>query len=203
MGHLFVGHAFTKAQIDDLRPALQAGIPMVGGDLWFADEHPGTGSLFGKVTEGIDNALACLFEISDRTRANVFLELGYALGRNKPCVLICRRGTRIPTDLKGFEFLEYESYKDLSQQLHATIGRRLGGIPLSKSVIRLLSALGRGGSLQRNQLLSQCEQQQVAAAELESTVAELERAGVISLSEHEIRISDPVRLSQLHALAAQ
>ncbi len=139
MNHLFVGHVFNREQIDDLRPAIRAGIPIVNGDIWFADEHPGTGSLYQKITDGIKNARACIFEITDTTRANVFIELGFALAMGKHCVLICRKGTQMPADIAGFEHLQYESYADLSRQLKETIGKRLEGTPIPKALVLALA----------------------------------------------------------------
>lgn len=202
MAHLFVGHAFTRDQIDDLRRALREGIPMVGGSLWFADEHPGVGSLFEKIKEGIDESVACLFDISDRPRPNVFLELGYALGREKPCVLLCRSGTRIPTDLKGFEFLEYESYADLSQKLYASIGPRLG-VPLSKAVILSLASLAHNPPVRRADLAAEATRCGVPSDELRATLSELERQGLITVSDATVEILIQRKLDELASLASR
>jgi hypothetical protein len=159
--------------------------------------------LFAKVREGIDHAAACLFEISDNTRANVFLELGYAYGRGKRCVLICRRGTAIPTDLKGLELLEYESYKDLSQQLHATIGHRLGGIPVSKEVIVVLATLAPTALMRRADLFTEAMRRGLSEDELRTTLTELDRMGVIAVSEETIEVRERDTLSSWASLAAQ
>jgi len=203
MSHLFVGHAFTRKQINELRRALREGIQMVGASLWFADEHAGVGSLFEKVKEGIDQARACIFDISDTSRPNVFLELGYANGRSKPCILICRRGTKIPTDLKGFEFLEYKSYEDLSKQLHATLGLRIGGRQLSKAVILSLAVLAHTPPVRRVDLESDAKKRGVIFDELYSTLAVLEQDGIIAVSDETVEILALNKLDELQALASR
>ena len=46
-----------------------------------------------------------------------YLELGCAFALSKRCFIICRSGTPIPSDLAGFNRIEYESYAKLSAQL--------------------------------------------------------------------------------------
>jgi len=186
MAHIFVGHVFSREQMDDLRPAICEGIPMAGADIWFADDHPGVGSLFDKVTEGIDRSLACIFEVTDTSRANVFLELGFALGKGKTCVLICRKGTRIPEDIAGFERLEYESYKNLTQQLKAKIGRILGGIPIDKTLILVLEASPQ--DLSRNVCARDAMARGAAQSDVETSLAGLEFLRIISIEGDRIRV---------------
>src|SRR6267142_1265450 len=202
MPHLFVGHVFNKEQISELRPAIRKGIPMAGAEVWFADEDPGTGSLFEKLKAAIDAAFACLFEISDGTRPNVFVELGYALGRDKACLLICRRGTPIPTDLKGFElFVEYESYEELSEELKKKIGRilakSLGGVALSKAVIIALAAKRRPAApIGRSALVKQVMRQGASKQEVDLTLDYLAHSGIIIVRRDTIKVANRDTLAQ-------
>jgi hypothetical protein len=196
MTHLFVGHVFNREQIDDLRPAVRAGIPMDGAEIWFADEHPGTGSLYHKVTAGIEDSFACMFEITDTTRANVFLELGFALAKEKPCVLICRKGTQVPVDIAGFERLEYESYADLTRQLKTTIGKRLGGTPISKALVLTLA----DGPDEREtaDVLRECLERGETASEAEESLSFLAADGILSIEGRHVVV---LRRNKLEGLA--
>ena len=186
MTHLFVGHVFNREQIDDLRPAIRAGVPIAGAEIWFADEHPDTGSLYEKVTAGIECSFACIFEITDSTRANVFIELGFALALKKPCVLICRKGTQVPVDIVGLERLEYVSYADLTHQLKETIGKRLGGTPIPKG---LVLALAEGpDNRETAHLVSESSARGVTDSESKETLAKLAQMGIISVEDGRVTL---------------
>ena len=199
MPHIFVGHVFNREQIDDLRPAIIAGVPIAGGGIWFADEHPGTGQLFEKIAAGIDASFACIFEVTDTTRANVFLELGFALAKEKRCVLICRKGTNVPVDLAGFERLEYESYADLTRQLEATIGRRLRGRPISKGVVLALQAnpknISRSGLEQAAQSLG------ADLADVSTDLIALSEMGIVSVTDDQVAVLEPETISAWASVA--
>ncbi|HWM89644.1 MAG TPA: hypothetical protein VN493_02640 [Thermoanaerobaculia bacterium] len=185
MTHLFVGHVFNREQMDDFREAVAKGIQMVGASLWFADQHPGTGHIFDKVKAGIDDAFACLFEISDHSRANVFIELGYAFGREKECILVSKVGTPVPADLAGLERIEYASYTDLAKQLSAKVGKMLG-TPIDKRVIRaLVENLEPQGSVIA-EFLATLSTQGVTTDKARRSLAALESFGTIEVSDNRV-----------------
>ena len=142
---IFVGHVFSTEQRHDLRNALQNGVitsPNVS--LWYADENPGVGFVLSKITAAIDAAAFCFFEISTQSKPNVFLELGYAMGRKKPCFLLCRSHSKIPSDLQGLERIEYESYHQLTEYLQKNLGKMLpGAIAINKDVLQVIESLGQ------------------------------------------------------------
>src|SRR5580698_9234802 len=100
---VFVGHVFKKDQLDDLRQALESAFSEVEFlELVYADTARFQGALFPKIALLIDSSLFCIFDISEEN-TNVFLELGYALGRGKLCVPIIRSGSAVPADIAGLE----------------------------------------------------------------------------------------------------
>jgi hypothetical protein len=99
----FVGHVFEHEQIDDLRAAIARGCPQAlrKVEIRYADEEVDTKPIFEKIRAEIEHALFCFFEISNASKPNVFLELGYALGRQKVCILLLKKGAQPPSDLAG------------------------------------------------------------------------------------------------------
>jgi hypothetical protein len=118
---VFVGHVFDTASIHDLRAAISRAATSTPWTVIYADEAITTGHiLIDKIIPQIQQAEFCLFEISDHTRPNVFIELGIAKGLGKPCVLLVKIGHDLPSDLGGYDRLHYSSYKDLTAQLRNT-----------------------------------------------------------------------------------
>ncbi|HTE77273.1 MAG TPA: hypothetical protein VK653_11100 [Xanthobacteraceae bacterium] len=115
----FVGHAFTDKKMDDLRVAINeatAALPQFNLKAIYADEVLGTGHIFEKIKILISQSMFCVFDITENDRPNIYFELGFAHGINKPHFLICQDGAKIPSDLAGYEFLSYRSYKDLREK---------------------------------------------------------------------------------------
>jgi hypothetical protein len=94
-----------------------------------ADDIPGSGfDLLDKVHTAIERAELVIAEISDRN-ANVFYELGYAVGIDKPVLLIAQRNSEIPTDLRGRELILRSDDKDgakaFGDELRSNLRRRM------------------------------------------------------------------------------
>jgi hypothetical protein len=74
-----------------------------------ADKVTSSGyDLLAKIHELISRAELVIAEISELS-PNVFYEVGYAVGVQKPPMLLIERGHEVPTDLKGLEVVEYEN----------------------------------------------------------------------------------------------
>jgi hypothetical protein len=116
----FVGHAFTDKKMDDLREAINEAteaLPQFSLKAIYANEILGTGHIFEKIKILISRGIFCVFDITENDRPNIYFELGFAHGIRKPYFLICQEGAKIPSDLAGYEFLSYRSYKDLREKL--------------------------------------------------------------------------------------
>src|SRR5206468_2713214 len=80
-----------------------------------ADDVPGSGfDLLEKVHAAIDKAELIIAEVSE-PNPNVFYELGYAVGIQKPVLLLAQRGVDIPSDLKGRELIYHAGDRSSSQ----------------------------------------------------------------------------------------
>jgi hypothetical protein len=115
---VFVGHIFDQSSIDDLRAVISNATKSTDWKPVYADEKIVDGHILtDKIIPEIQLAEFCLFEISDRTRPNIFFELGIAKGMGKPCILLIKSGCEVPSDLGGYDRLIYASYKELERKL--------------------------------------------------------------------------------------
>ena len=99
-----------------------------------ADDVPGSGhDLLDKIHRMIESAELVVAEISSNSK-NVFYEIGFAIGRNCPLLLLAEDDVEIPTDLKGRERIRYSDtqgddrqFKDeFGRHLRSRVGSRLG-----------------------------------------------------------------------------
>lgn len=115
---VFVGHIFDQASIDDLRAVISNATKSTRWKPVYADEKIVDGHILTeKIIPEIQQAEFCLFEISDKTRPNIFFELGIAKGIGKPCILLIKSGIEVPSNLGGYDRLIYASYKELEGKL--------------------------------------------------------------------------------------
>ena len=204
---IFVGHVYNTEQIEDLRWALREGTKLsIGVELWFSDEHPRSGYLLEKIKEEIEDAFACFFDISIESKPNVFIELGYALGRGKPSFLLCRRGSPIPADLQGLERIEYSSYNELARLLQARLGEmfhgHFGGGKVNKQVLLLVRELAKGGSFEKQELIRLAASQGINASEVVESVNSLSQFRFLQESSDRIEVIDREALERLIPLAS-
>ena len=71
------------------------------------DKHPFTGSVVEEIQRRIRESSFVIADIS-ASNPNVLFELGYALGCDKPSVIICRRGDDLPFDVSGMSTILYD-----------------------------------------------------------------------------------------------
>lgn len=118
--YVFVGHWFIQKYIDDYRDAIETAFRSINESIKveYADSHVITGQIlkFG-IQPMIDNALFCIFDVSNESRPNVALELGYAYGRNKYVALTSDTLTKELSDIAGYAIVIYNSFKELSNKL--------------------------------------------------------------------------------------
>jgi fluoroquinolone resistance protein len=79
----------------------------------------------GRITDEIlQNIITCKFVIAEcsESNKNVFFELGFALGHNKPIVFCVDKAENIPFDLKDYRFIIHDNSIDtLRQQLEERV----------------------------------------------------------------------------------
>jgi predicted nucleotide-binding protein len=117
-GQVFVGHEYTKAAKDDLRPLIKQALRGSGLEPWYADDELWDGHIFkDKIIHQIDSSIFGIYDISNPEALNVSLELGAAIALGRDYVIICESGTKIPSNLDGLDSIRYESYRQLRTEL--------------------------------------------------------------------------------------
>lgn len=124
----FVAHEFTRQEKDDLREAIDRAFRETGLNASYADVEFRSGEHILKKIE--DRIRATQFGIYDITNQNpdVYLELGLAKGAGRTFYIICKKGTEIRADLQGLDRIEYESYKNLTDEIKKKILPEVSGV---------------------------------------------------------------------------
>ena len=121
---IFIGMPFNdkvdqKVCVRGIEPAIES----LKFKFWRADDELNNIIIMCKICQRIQAAKFCIFDITT-WNANVMFELGLSLGLAKRSLLLKSKNTRIPTDLKGFEYIEYDSdYKNLKNKIIEFIKR--------------------------------------------------------------------------------
>jgi hypothetical protein len=87
------------------------------------------------VKERIASSTVVVADLSD-ANPNVYLEVGYAWGVRRPCVLICNRQTDLKFDLRGERCLFYGSIMELEKTLSAELAALSAQIPSWRPALR-------------------------------------------------------------------
>jgi hypothetical protein len=85
------------------------------------DEIPFTGDVVGRMKDMIGSSTIVVADLSN-ANPNVYLEVGYAWGVGKPCILLCNRATDLKFDVQGQRCLKYGSIKELEKTLSSELG---------------------------------------------------------------------------------
>jgi hypothetical protein len=81
-------------------------------------------SYVGDVVAEIRNRIQAssgVLALMNGANANVFLEIGYAWAKDKPTILVIKRGEQPPFDVRGHRHLDYGSISELRAKLTSTI----------------------------------------------------------------------------------
>jgi hypothetical protein len=85
------------------------------------DEIPFTGDVVSRMKDMIGSSTIVVADLSN-ANPNVYLEVGYAWGVGKPCILLCNRKTDLNFDVQGQRCLKYGSIKELEKTLSSELG---------------------------------------------------------------------------------
>lgn len=121
----FVAHSFTTQYKDDLRRAVEDALCGHLDDFkpYYADKEIRKGHIFvDKIIPKIKSTEFGIYEITEQS-PNVFLELGAAIALGRTYYILCRKGSKIPADLKGLDRIEYKSFLELTEQLKKKIAK--------------------------------------------------------------------------------
>jgi hypothetical protein len=117
---VFVAMPFAEEFEDIYQFGIYASIRRCGYICEKVDESVFAGSIIDRIMDGIRSAN---FVIADLTleKPNVYLEVGYAWGMNKPVILVAREGQRLHFDLSHHKCLFYKTIGKLAESLEKSV----------------------------------------------------------------------------------
>jgi hypothetical protein len=89
------------------------------------DELPGAIAITDEIHRLIQNARIVICDLTDE-RPNVYYELGFARGLNKPLICIAREGTKVHFDVYGLKTIFFKTYRELREKLKSEIEKMCG-----------------------------------------------------------------------------
>ena len=108
----------------------EVGLACIRADMVSASGY----DLLAKIHLLIERAELVLAEIT-APNPNVFYELGYAIGVQKPVVLLVEKGVDVPTDLKGREVIDYVESQEAWRVFEARLREHLRTRLYSRSAL--------------------------------------------------------------------
>jgi hypothetical protein len=114
--HAFIAMPFKKELDDVFYYGIQAPVRAVELLCERVDQEAFTGDILDRVRERIETASIVIAELTG-ANPNVYLEIGYAWGRQRPTLLLIKSGEEPRFDLRGQRYLAYERIKDLEEAL--------------------------------------------------------------------------------------
>ena len=85
-----------------------------------ADKNPLVGALMCNICSGIQESAICIADITE-WNPNVLFELGLMYGLGKTVIIVKRKGSKVPTDLRFALYVEYDGYRSLGSKLKGLI----------------------------------------------------------------------------------
>jgi hypothetical protein len=117
---VFVAMPFAEEFDDVYQFGIYATIRRCGYICERVDQSAFVGNIMDSIMDGIKNAQFVIADLS-LEKPNVYLEVGYALGMNRPVILIARDGQRLHFDLCAYKCLFYRTIGKLAETLEKTV----------------------------------------------------------------------------------
>jgi hypothetical protein len=114
--HAFVAMPFTKSMDDVYFYGIVQPVNAAGLLCERVDEATFSGHILDQIRCRIDTATVVIADLTT-ANPNVYLEVGYAWGRDKPTILLVQKVEDLRFDLAGQRCLIYERILDLEQSL--------------------------------------------------------------------------------------
>jgi len=124
-GRAFVAMPFADEFIDIFHFGIADPVRRNGLICERMDEIHFVGDVVAKMTSKITDARLVVADLTG-ANPNVYLEVGYAWGRDVPTVLLCRDSYEVKFDVQGHKYLRYKNITDLADQLSDTLAALVG-----------------------------------------------------------------------------
>ena len=113
---IFVAMPFSEEFEDVFYFGIQGAVKNAGYLCERADLESYTGDVMNWVKKRIENSEMTIADLTG-ANANVYLEVGYAWGRNKETILLVKDSNDLKFDVRGQRCLVYKNIKDLMEKL--------------------------------------------------------------------------------------
>ena len=157
---IFVAHQYNN-EMHDFRHALEEVKKLFSAvEFQYADVEITSLHILQKIEKMIEGADFSLFDITG-WNPNVTLELGIAIGRKLPFVILFKEtnsGNDVPSDIKGLDRIQYNSLTVLKGRLTVLIQQRLdlAGSNVSSAYDEILngalSYIGKAGPVSMSEI---------------------------------------------------
>jgi hypothetical protein len=120
--HVFVAMPFSEEMEDVYVFGIQRPTNGAGFLCERVDMAPFTGDILSRIKSRIESASLVIADLTGGN-ANVYLEVGYAWGKERPTLLLARKGDELKFDVKAQRCIQYKNVVDLEKQLAADLAR--------------------------------------------------------------------------------
>jgi hypothetical protein len=123
--HIFVAMPFTEEMEDVYIFGIQSPVNAAGYLCERVDMATFTGDILARIRQRIETAELVIADLTGGN-PNVYLEVGYAWGKERPTLLLTRKLDELCFDVKGHRCIIYRSIADLARQLTADLASLKG-----------------------------------------------------------------------------
>ena len=126
--YIFVAMPFDKEFENTYDFGIRLPIEQVGCLPIRTDQQYFSGSVDEEIRRRIDQSTLVVADVTG-ANPNVMFEIGYAQGREKPTVLVCRQGETLPFDIRQMSTLFYDPQllRELNTELQDALSKLLSG----------------------------------------------------------------------------
>jgi hypothetical protein len=118
--HVFVAMPFSEEFQDIYEFGIYEPIRRCGYICERVDEPLFTGDILRRITERISTAEFVVAELTG-AKANVYLEVGYAWGKNVPVITVAREGEKLQFDVSTHRCIFYRTIGQLAKELEKLV----------------------------------------------------------------------------------
>ncbi len=125
--HVFVAMPFSGDSEDVFIFGIQAPVQAAGILCERVDMDIFSGDILERIKSRIESSLLVIADLTG-ANANVYLEVGYAWGKNKDTLLLCKSVEELKFDVRGQRCVVYSSINDLNKKLTEELRLRLASV---------------------------------------------------------------------------
>jgi hypothetical protein len=119
--HIFVAMPFSEDMEDVFTFGIQGPVNKAGFLCERIDLTSFTGDILSRIKSRIESASLVVADLTG-ANANVYLEVGYAWGRERQTLLLVKKGEDLKFDVRSQRCLHYKNISDLAKQLENELG---------------------------------------------------------------------------------